>query len=188
MKTIDIDDQIFDFLQTEARFAETSPNMVLRRLLDENRLLSSSDTVGTNAHNALPASHRGWSDRVSARTGDNSMKTPSNTVHDSPLRKKKLAARPAKLIKEGYLKNGETLYLHGYDGIRIRGPEFQATVEENHLRWGVDNRSYSPSKLAEILFKKKGHTANSVRGPKHWCNVSKVSISELWDRYLTRNS
>ena len=115
MKKIDIDDQIFDFLQTEARFAETSPNMVLRRLLDENRLRSSSDPVSTNAHISLPANHRGWSDGVSARTGDNSMKSPSKTVHDSPLRKKRLAARLSILSKEGYVKNDETLYLHDYD-------------------------------------------------------------------------
>lgn len=160
MPRIDIDDDVFAHLQERAvAFVET-PNDTLRRLL------------GLTA--------------VGAGNGAASAAGRVPITVARPSARKKAKANLGALISAGMLKNGQKLFLHDYQGNRIRGAE--ATVG-GHGIWSADRgRLCSMSDLAQELLKKEGYQSDSVRGPSHWYTHDGRSITELWDEYLANQA
>ena len=82
------------------------------------------------------------------------------------------------------LQEGQTLFLHDYQGRRIEG--YEAIISGKSLLW--NGKPFSMSKLAEICLKKEGYTSNSVQGPARWYNSDGISVLELWSQLLDRRS
>ena len=154
MKPIEIDDELFAYLQGKAiAFVET-PNLTLRRLL-----------LGDKTKSEIPPNHKSISP-VSPKKIRQNKKQPKT---DLP-----------KLTKSGFLEEGQFLYLYDYQGNRIDG--FEATISGKKLLW--NNNSCSMSELAKELLKKIGFSSESVRGPAHWYNRDGISVKDLWKQYL----
>lgn len=157
MRRIDIDDEIFAHLQGRAVPYVETPNDTLRRLL--GLTIEQNGNAPTAASEDPPATVR----RRSAR--------------------KRAKASLGFLVSAGMLKNGQKLFLHDYQGNRIRGAE--ATVG-GHGIWSTErDRLYSMSDLAQELLKKEGYRSDSVRGPSHWYTHEGKSVTDLWDEYLS---
>ncbi|MBN1866233.1 hypothetical protein JW916_02965 [Candidatus Sumerlaeota bacterium] len=182
MREIEIDDDVFFFLQSRAIPYVENPNMTLRRLFKFD---------AATAADAAHVEFREISD-VPYPEGDGPRATAGFLSGDTlpvPIRPETLATRKRTrqtktnlrvLIREGLLSEGQRLFLHGYDGQRIPGPEFQATIQGRNLIWAVDRQAYSMSDLATNLLKRLGHQATSVRGPSRWYTGEGRSIQELW--------
>jgi len=145
MRTIEVDDEVYAYLQSKAiSFIETTPNLALRRLFS------------LDGKSQVPQSK--------AKMG------------------KKPKANLQKLIKAGLLQEGQTLYLHDYQGRRIEG--YEAIVSGNSLL--RSGKPYAMSTLAKEDLKEKGFTSESVRGPAHWYNSDGISVKELWSHFLNK--
>lgn len=156
MQTIEIDDELFGFLQSKAiPFVET-PNLTLKRLL----LGDSPKTKETKLPITKPATSS-----KNVRRGKKQPKT------DLP-----------KLIQSGLLNDGQVLYLYDYQGNRIEG--YEAKISGKNLIW--NNEHFSMSELAKELLKKVGFSSDSVRGPAHWFNSDGISVKDLWKQYLRK--
>ena len=114
MRKIEIDDEVFGYLQSKAvPFVET-PNLTLRRLFNLNGKSAKSD------------------------------KTPSQIVQAErigQIRKKQPKTDLSKLIQVGLLREGQTLYLLDYQGKRI--PGYDATISGKNLLWNNELFSMS---------------------------------------------
>lgn len=156
MQTIEIDDEVFGYLQSKAiPFVET-PNLTLRRLLlgdgtklKENRLIVSKPVQSPQI----------------IRKGKKQPKT------DLP-----------KLVQSGLLTEGQILYLYDYQGNKIQG--YEAKISGKNLFW--NNKLFSMSELSKELLKKVGFSSDSVRGPAHWYNSDGISVKDLWHQYLKK--
>lgn len=89
------------------------------------------------------------------------------------------------LVRNGLLKDGETLRLRDYRGDPVgNGPEFEATIVENKLQQKATGRLDSMSSLARDLLLGQGHTAQQVAGPRHWFTEDGQSVDSVWREYL----
>jgi hypothetical protein len=84
------------------------------------------------------------------------------------------------LIRAGFVREGETLYLVDYQGKRV--PNISATVSGPMLEY--HGTLSSMSSLAETLLKDIGFRSNSVRGPSHWVNANGQSMQTVWAQLL----
>lgn len=154
MKTIEIDDELFGYLQSKAiAFVET-PNLTLRRLLlgDKSKPVSSQNSA---------------------------LITRKNTKKTSKYRKQP-KTNLLKLIEAGLLKEGQVLYLYDYQGNKVKG--YEAIISGKNLLW--NNELFSMSELAKELLKDIGFSSESVRGPAFWRNSDGISVKNLWKQYL----
>ena len=177
MRQIDIDDDVFQHLESKAiPFVDTTPNLTLRRLLGMNGsvALSMPDPKPPQPHEGLDA------DQLIAKL----KAAPILPTGEKRIRSKQQKADLLTLIRAGMIHQGESLMLVDYQGKKV--PGYEAAVANNLLLW--QNQHYSMSDLARILLKKVGYTSDSVRGPAHWCNVSGTTIKELWVQYLSGNA
>ncbi len=162
MPTIQIDDEIFALLQKNAKPFVDSPNSALRRMLG----------LRVNGAAAKPT------------------KTPD--VELEQLLKEAMAERRTKapkanlkaLIQAGFLRNGERLYLVDYQGKRVS--QYEATISGALLEF--KGQHYTMSNLAQELLKKVGFKSDSVRGPSHWVTAKNVSIKDLWQQLLDKQT
>lgn len=95
------------------------------------------------------------------------------------IRRKKPKADLGQLLEHGDLELGEKLHLIDYQNTRV--PAAEAVLTDRGLRW--EGSEYSMSKLAALLLKRAGYSANSVRGPAHWRTSEGVTVMELWERF-----
>lgn len=146
MRKIEVDDEVYAYLESKVSTFSETENQVLRRILHLDEAVV-PPPIDTN-------------------------------------RRKKLNANLSVLVKVGLLKENQQLFLHDYQGNRI--PGYEATLSQGSLVW--KNKPYSMSKSAEILLKEKGYRSNSVRGPAHWYTSDGISIKDIWDIYLKKES
>jgi hypothetical protein len=151
MKTIQIEDDVYAFLQEQAiPFKETTPGMTLRRLLG----------LGRPPARRLAVRRPGTRETARVKAGRRQPKADLEV-----------------LVSADYLKQAETLELRDYQGRKIDGGE--ARVAGNGL--SHNGRTYSMSALAAKLLKESGYRGDSVRGPAHWFTKRGKSVKELWD-------
>ena len=93
MKTIEIDDEVFAYLQSNAIAYLETPNLTLRRLFNLNGKISSGGIL------------------------------KGQGPQSEDKRRKQPKANLRKLIEHGLLQEGQTLFLHDYRGRRIEGYE-----------------------------------------------------------------
>jgi hypothetical protein len=161
MPSIQIDDEVFEVLQRNAKPFLDSPNTVLRRLLGLG---------AQTATDAKPAEPDALEQLM--RESTNSQRT------------KAAKADLAGLVRVGLLREGERLFLVDYQGKRV--PQHEAVVAGGML--AHKGRHYTMSNLAQTLLKKVGFKSNSVRGPSHWANAKGTSVTALWQQLGERNA
>jgi hypothetical protein len=195
MKEIEIDNDVFFYLQSHALPYLETPNMTLRRLFGLDPA-AAEIPARAQAREALGASEGAdvpGGERFAAETPPAFL---SNNIESLPIRQDGVSTRKRTrhtktslrvLIREGAVSEGQRLFLHGYDGQRIPGPEFQATIQGRNLIWAADRQAYSMSDLATNLLKRLGHQATSVRGPSRWYTGEGFSIQDLWAERDRRN-
>lgn len=181
MRTIQIDDAVYAWLQGKAvPYEEPTPNDTLRRLFG----------LGGQP-GERPSPPPGATGRDDLKSGD--LKPPAPIAHatpepkspaDHPGRRKRLKTSLRLLTQAGLLQEGQTLYLHDYDGSRVPGQDFEATIAGDRIAWKMDGLTYSLSALAIELLRKRGHRGDSVRGPARWYTENEISLQELWDKFL----
>ena len=114
MRNIEIDDEVFGYLQSKAvPFVET-PNLTLRRLFSLNGKPAKSE------------------------------KSSSQIIQDQRIgrvRKKRPKANLPKLVQVGLLQEGQTLYLLDYQGKKI--PGYDSTISGKNLLWNNELFSMS---------------------------------------------
>lgn len=114
MRNIEIDDEVFGYLQSKAiPFVET-PNLTLRRLFSLNGKPVKSE------------------------------KASSQIIQDQGLgrgRKKRAKTDLFKLVQVGLLQEGQTLYLLDYQGKRIAG--YDSIISGKNLLWNNELYSMS---------------------------------------------
>ena len=94
MRTIEIDDEVFAYLQSKAiPYIETTPNLTLRRLFNLN---------GKTSSGGIPK---------------------GQTTQSEDKGKRQTGAKLLALIKSGLLQKGQTLFLYDYQGRKIEGYE-----------------------------------------------------------------
>ncbi len=162
MNAIEIDDEVFDFLEKSARpFLEVTPNLVLRRLLGLPAASPSPD---------LPIS-----------SGSNVRATPFIVDSTAHLRRKKAPkANLKEIVRAGLIQDGQTLQLVDYQGNRI--DQYEAVVAGGMLKFNGEH--FTMSNLAKELLKQVGYESDNVRGPAHWANAEGVTIKEIWETIL----
>lgn len=153
MRNIEIDDEVFGYLQSKAiPFVET-PNLTLRRLFGMD---------------SIAAKPKGPTPKI------------EQTQRKGSVRRKQPKTDLPKLIQLGLLQEGQTLYLHDYQGKKI--PGYDSNISGKNLLG--NNELFSMSELAKECLKKEGFSSESVRGPAHWFNSDGISVKELWKQYL----
>ena len=115
--------------------------------------------------------------------------SPSSTQVRTGL--KKLDRRPkaslGKLIRAGYLKNGQKLQLRDYKGNPIAG-ETAIIGGDGLFADEQRRRLWSMSDLAAKLLKKHGYKSESVRGPSHWVTENGRTVTELWEDLMVQTA
>lgn len=161
MQTIEIDTDVFTFLQKNARPFVDTPNSTLRRLLcldDTER--QPSESSKSNFDLSLDAL----------------LGVPTTAVG----RRKAPKANLQLLVEKRALQSGQELYFVDYQGNRMR--DISATISGADLVY--DGKRYSMSKLAQHLLAQEGFDSKNVRGPAHWVTDDNKSVKELWRQYL----
>lgn len=162
MKTIDIDDDVYEFLAKNARpFLDTDPNSVLRRLLG----FSAGEPTRSQPSEPIQAEHPS-PDMVDTINAVRRSKAPKANLRE--------------LLRLGKLRDGERLYLVDYHGHRVG--QFSASISNGWLSY--EGEHYTMSDLAQSLLKKVGFKSDSVRGPAHWANAQGVTIKDMWDEVI----
>ncbi|MGB5157270.1 hypothetical protein [Desulfobacterium sp. N47] len=114
MRNIEIDDEVFGYLQSKAiPFVET-PNLTLRRLFNLN---------GKPTRFEKPSSQI----VQEQRKGTLRKKQPKTDLH--------------KLVQSGLLQEGQPLFLLDYQGKKI--PGYDSTISGNNLLWNNERFSMS---------------------------------------------
>lgn len=152
MRAIEIDEEVYRALEARVEGFGDTPNVVLRRLLG----------IGAPAKAVVPAP---WGERRSARKNGRSKARKANL---------------GDLVRVGSLAEGQTLYMHNYQGRKVNG--VQAIVRGNELEY--EGRRGSMSALAKELMKDQGYGSDSYRGPQFWYTAEGKSVKDLWDEYL----
>jgi hypothetical protein len=167
METIEIDTEVFAYLQKHAAPFIDTPNTTLRRLLG----------IDTVANSTLPTS----SPKTHLTLSDLDKFFAENTL--TQARSKAPKADLGVLVRVRMVKDGEKLYLIDYQGNRVQG--IQVTISGGDLLY--DGRRYSMSNLAQELLTKVGFKSNSVRGPAHWVTEEGKTVKDLWQQYLEKD-
>lgn len=164
MPEISIDNEVFLFLQKQAiPFEETTPNMVLRRLLKLDSIESKSQSKYK---------------KMSLNNAVDLMVEESTAL---TIQKKKRPKTNCKiLIRGGYLSEGEKLFFQDYKE-NIHN-DISAILHGTKLVY--NDEEYSLSLLAAKCFKDIGYSDTAVRGPAHWVNNKGESIQSIWEQYL----
>jgi predicted transcriptional regulator len=146
MKTIEIDEEVYAYLQKEAfPFEEPTPNHVIRRIIGLDK------------------------------------KVPDPLKPKSEGGSKAPKANLVKLVEQGFLKDGQKLYLN-YKGQNL-SMKYEATISGNKFIY--DSNLYTMSRLvAEILEQEGcGIQSKSYRGPEYWVTSEGVSIRQMWEQF-----
>lgn len=162
MRTIEIDEEVFGFIQSRAvPYEDQNPNDTLRRIFEISANKNKDKNEGSVSIQEILADL------------------------DRESRKKAPKADIGALVSNGYLKDSEELVLVDYTRNPVSGTT--ATVEGSKLRY--NGKSYSMSELAKRLLREKsGYRSNSVRGPSHWMNRRGQTVTDLWSTYLTESN
>ena len=152
MRTIEVDEEVFAYLQKNAIPYIETPNLTIRRLFE---------LPVANSLNGIQGKHR---------------------IKDGSKRKKRQKTNLQTLIGYGLLQEGQTLFLHDYQGLIIRG--YEAVISGKSLV--MDSKKSSMSDHAKNCLKKEGYKSDSVRGPSHWYNSDGVSVKDLWSHFLNK--
>jgi negative regulator of replication initiation len=162
---IDIDEDIYKLLQKHARPFEDTPASTLRRLLK----VDGPGAAGMVAHDA--------SEPSCSTDGQN-----DHSASSAELRARQHAKAPKarlnELIRAGFLREGEELFLVDYQGTRRKHPK--VTVAGTLLQ--LNAQRHSMSYLARELLKQAGFKSDFVRGPAHWVNAQEVSVKQMWEQ------
>lgn len=167
MESIEIDNDVFAYLQKNARPFIDTPNSTLRRLLR----IDSAATAGRP--------------KKSSPAADAELeKLPAESLAAARSRSKAPKADLDVLVQTGLLRNGQKLYLIDYQGNKVQ--KLSAVIAGGDLIY--NDQRYSMSNLAQELLAKVGFKSNSVRGPAHWVTDDGKSIKDFWQQYLDRNA
>lgn len=161
MQTIEIDTDVFAFLQKNARPFVDTPNSTLRRLLGLD-----------DAKAQAPKTSRPGSD-----ADLEALLAESLTI--AAARSKAPKADLQLLAQKGVLRNGQKLYLIDYQGNRVQ--KISASLSGADLIY--NEQRYSMSNLAQQLLGQAGFKSNSVRGPAHWVTDDGKTVKDLWQQY-----
>lgn len=170
MPTIEIDDELYAFIEGHASGFAATPNTVLRGLLGLDSVENSS-TPGDSGP------RRGFSPPRPGGPGRRGF--PGGRPPRAPRRRR---ASLEKLVEAGLLKNGQKLLLRDFQGRPVPGAE--AVVEDGRLNFR--GRACAMSSLAGELLGQRGYTSPAFRGPRHWFTEDGQSILELWDAWRAR--
>lgn len=173
MKTIEIDDQTYAYLQKNAIAFIELPGDTFKRLLglSSNKLSPMSERVeGSSSH--FPANNL-------IMNGELNPQLDQSNISHLKGRVKKPKTNLPELIRAGFLQNGQKLTFQDYRGNQY--PEYHVVLSNASLVW--ENRSYSMSDLAQTLLKKHGYANDFVRGPLFWITEESKSIFDLWKEY-----
>lgn len=162
METIEIDTDVFTYLQKHARPFVDTPNSTLRRLLGID--VSTSQVK----KKSLPLLDADLEELLAKN-----LTAPAK-------RTKAPKANLELLIQKGFIQNGQKLYLIDYQGNRIQTAS--ASITGADLIY--NDQRYSMSNLAQELLIQMGFKSESVRGPAHWITDEGNSIKDLWQQYL----
>lgn len=166
MQTIEIDTDVFAFLQKNARPFVDTPNSTLRRLL------------GLDGAKVQPQ-------KKSASGSDPELEALlAESLAIAASRSKAPKADLQLLAQKGLLRNGQKLYLIDYQGNRVQ--KISASLSGADLIY--NGQRYSMSNLAQQLLGKAGFKSNSVRGPAHWGTDDGKTVKDLWQQYLDSQS
>lgn len=155
-KNIEVDDDVFKFLEDNSKGFFDTPNRTLRRLL-------------------------GMVGEIENRADDEPETNDNDSEKSAPVKRREARTDLKELVLYGFLKENEPLTLYGDDGRPI--PNSEAHVENGYLKWNQDFYSMSP--LAIKLFEEKtGIRHKSLRGPLYWRNAEGKSVKALWEEYL----
>ena len=168
METIEIDVDVFSYLQKHAVPFVDTPNTTLRRLLGIG--VAEDSLLSTTTHE----DELSLSDLDAFFADKTRLPGPRSKAPKADLRL---------LARVGIIKNGEKLYLIDYQGNRVQG--VQATITGSDLLY--DGARYSMSNLAKEILTKHGFKSTSVRGPGHWSTEEGKTVKDLWQRYLESN-
>jgi hypothetical protein len=166
MQTIEIDTDIFAYLQKHARPFVDTPNSTLRRLLG-------IDASAVQSRKKSPSLLDAESAAPSAEDLTYATKRGKAPKADLQL-----------LRQEGSLRDGQKLQLIDYQGKRV--PKISAIISGSELIY-VGQR-YSMSNLAQQLLSQAGFKSNAVRGPAHWVTDDGKTVKDLWQQYLDSKS
>lgn len=167
MESIKIDSDVFAHLQKYARPFVDTPNSTLRRLLGIDAVVSVA-----GAKRAPPAADAELDELL------------EESLAAAGSRSKAPKADLEVLVKNGFLRNGQKLYLVDYQGNRVQ--KFSVAISEGDVIY--DSQRYSMSNLAQELLASVGFKSNSVRGPAHWVTGDGKSIKDIWQQYLDQNT
>lgn len=162
MHTIQIDSDVFAVLQKSAQPFIDTPNSTLRRLLGVDHMPPVTES-------ATPPSHDTFEQLL-----QESMQRAERSRTKAPK------ADLKHLVKLGFIKEGEQLFLVNYQNTVV--PDQVATVVGSLLNY--KGKEYSMSRLAQVLLQKVGYRSNDVRGPSHWATAEGITVTSLWEKHL----
>jgi hypothetical protein len=164
---IEVDDQVFGYLQSHARPFLDTPNSTLRRLLglDEALVVQGELRSVTGVDNDFQELNS-YLEEQKAKASNKARRAPKADL--------------SVLVANGKLRNGDLLDLVDYSGNVVAGR--QAIVEGQKLRY--QEKLYAMSPLAEQLLKGVGYESDEVRGPSHWARRDGVTVKVLWEQHL----
>jgi hypothetical protein len=162
VKAIEVDADVYRYLESKVRGFGDTPNFVLRRELglDTSLAPASSAPVLAPVHTE-----------------------PRPPVANIRARGKAPKTRLSELIRVGTLTSGQTLYFRDYQGNKIDGVE--ATIRGDDLVYKGVARSMSD--LTAELMKGLGYSNDSYRGPDFWFTKNGQRIRDLWDAHLKKH-
>ena len=167
MESIKIDSDVFAHLQKHALQFVDTPNSTLRRLLGIETVVGaagvkkSGPAVDAELDALLAESLAAASSRSKAPKADLEV-----------------------LVKNGFLRNGQKLYLVDYQGNRVQ--KLSVVISGGDVIY--NSQRYSMSNLAQELLASVGFKSNSVRGPAHWVTDDGKSIKDIWQQYLDQST
>lgn len=162
MQTIEIDNDVFAYLQQNARPFVDTPNSTLRRLL------------------GLDGPMAQMQKKVPSASDTNLDALIAESLAITSARSKAPKADLRLLAQKGVLRNNQNLYLIDYQGKCV--PGISASVSGADLIYNGER--YSMSTLAQKLLSQAGFKSNSVRGPAHWITDDGKTVKDLWQQHL----
>jgi len=191
MQSIEVDNDVFAYLQKHAQPFVDTPNSTLRRLLSIDstgfKIAITSATheeLSEHSDSQLSQKSAEFSDsrRISG-VSKRRFEESSTESRQTRSRSKEQKANLSKLIQENFLRDRQKLYLVDYRGNRVE--KFSAIVSGNGLIY--NDKEYSMSNLAQKLLTEVGFQSFSIRGPAHWVTEEGKSIKDLWKQHLEGN-
>lgn len=158
MRTIQVDDEVYQTLEGLVQGFGDTPNTVLRRVL------------GVSPRGARPVDGRAAPKPRGMSGGGKRGKAPKANLRD--------------LVRIGSLAEGQTLYMHDYQGARLEG--VSARIHGNDLEYKGNRLSMSA--LTRKIMRDLGYQSDSYRGPQFWYTDEGKSVKELWEEYLRTRS